>query len=211
MDTLTRDFTSYNCSSGTLRRPESNKQNNLNNAVSKNCNVKDDNHGSNPDVWKRMSNVRNDDEAVTNCLLTDIPFVISSSRETISSEDGTEKCDSYDLVASSNCNSQQSLSSSDFTSSQTSDKRGFYSFINSKDSFESNSQEPRDDSRYFEGDDKSPPGTPIRTKRPLRRKQKITLSPSTERPNSEQLKRPNTSDPFGVRDDFGKSASLSSL
>ena len=201
MDTLNRDFTSFNCSSGTLRLET--KPNNLNNVVSKNCNVKDGNNDNDnsPEIWKRRSNLQSGDDPEA------VGLTIANSFETFYSDDGTEKSGCYDLVANSNNDSLLSLSSIDLDPNQPLDKQGCYSFVNSQDSVGSSCKDSLGNSTHSEGVDLSAPRTPVHIPprpSPLGRKKQTTLPPSREKPKSEKVNQKHSSDPLGLRDDFGK-------
>ncbi|XP_028403605.1 uncharacterized protein LOC114526261 isoform X2 [Dendronephthya gigantea] len=192
MDTLTREFASYNCSSGTLPgSKETNKPIHLNNFKPKDCNLQNGSN-SNNDIWKRFSsNGITNDEQTPNSVLTDTSLTRSHSCETLCSNDSDENYHSYDLVASSE-GSFVSLDS--LAESQASDNRGFYSFVNSKDSCDNS----------MKGD--SAPNTPREMKRPiptpLTKKNRLTVPIPTKRMN--QLQPPTVNDPLSIPDDFGK-------
>lgn len=207
MDTLNRDFTSFNCSSGTFHLD--NKPNNLNNVVSKNCNVKDGNNDNSPEIWKRRSNLQGDDDPETVGSGNDhLGLTIANSFETFYSDDGTEKSGSYDLVANSNNDSLLSLNSIDLDPNQSLDKQGCYSFVNSQDSLGSSCKDSLGNSIHSEGVNLSAPGTPVQIKcprpSPLSRKRQKTLPHSLEKPKSEKVNQRHSSAPLGLRDDFGK-------
>ena len=189
MDTLNREFTSFNCTSGTLPgSKEKSKPNNLNNYKPKDCNLQNGTT-SNSDIWKRMSNAITGDDQIPNSYSTDTPLTRSNSAETLCSDDSSDNYHSYDLVASSE-GSLMSLHS--LAESQASDNHGFYSFVNSKDN-SSNSG--------------SAPNTPGELKRPkpapITRNNHLTVPPTTKKMQQLQSKPPNN-DTLAIPDDFGK-------
>ncbi len=192
MDTLNREFTSYNCTSGTLPgSKEGSKPNNLNNFIPKDCNLQNGTT-SNSEIWKRMSNAVTGDNQTPNSFSTDTPLTRSNSAETLCSDDSNENYHSYDLVASS-AGSLASIHS--LAESQASDNRGFYSFVNSKDSCNNSLHSD------------SAPNTPGEVKRPmpapLTRSNHLTVPPPTKRMQELQSK-PTNNDPLAIPDDFGK-------
>lgn len=187
MDTLNREFTSFNCTSETLDGHKGSKPNNLNNFVSKDCNLKNGTT-SKSDVWKRLSNANTGDEQTPKSTIS--PLTRTDSSETLCSDDSSENYNSYDLVASSE-GSLVSLNS--IAESQASDNHGFYSFVNSKDSGEELNH--------------SAPNTPGELRRsrptpPLTRNNHLTVPPPTKR--LQQLLPKQTNDPCAIPDDFGK-------
>lgn len=193
MDTLTREFTSFNCSSGTLRgNKEGSKPNNLNNFKPKDCNLQNGTT-SNSDVFKRKSYPIMGGDNVHTSFSTNVPLTRSNSAETLCSENSSENCHSYDLVASSE-GSLVSLRS--LAESQASDNRGFYSFVNSQDSCNNS----------MRGD--SAPNTPGEVKRPMptlkTRNDRLTVPIPEKKIQQLQLK-PINNDPLVIPDDFGKS------
>ena len=192
MDTLTREFTSFNCTSGTLPgSKEKGKPNNLNNYKPKDCNLQNGTT-SQSEIWKRMSNAITGDDETPNSCSTDTPLTRSNSAETLCSDDSNENCHSYDLVASSE-GSLVSLHS--LAESQASDNHGFYSFVNSKDSCNNSVNSG------------SAPNTPVEKKRPMpspiTRNNHLTVPPPTKRMQPLQTKPPHN-DPLAIPDDFGK-------
>ena len=197
MDTLNREFTSFNCTSGTLPgHKEGSKPNNLNNFVTKDCNVQNG-MTSNSDVWKRKSNALTLDDETPNSFSTDTPLTRSHSSETLCSDDDSENYHSYDLVASSE-GSLVSLNS--VAESQASDNHGFYSLVNTTDGANNN---------LFNGDElnNSTPNTPEEVKRtkstPLTRNNHLTVPLPTKR--VQQLQKKQSNDGCVIPDDFGKS------
>ena len=192
MDTLTREFASYNCTSGTLPgSKEKNKPVNLNNFKPKDCNLQNGSN-SNNDIWKRISsNGVTSEEQTPNSVLTDTSLTRSHSCETLSSDDSDENYHSYDLVASSE-GSFASLNS--LAESQASDNRGFYSFVNSKDSPDNS----------MKGD--SAPSTPREVKRPiptpLTKNNRLTVPIPSK--IIQQLQSQAVNDPLTIPDDFGR-------
>ena len=187
MDTLSREFTSYNCTSETLpRSKEGSKPNNLNNFKLKDCNIQNGS-ASNGDTWKRMSNTN---DQTPNSVTTDIPITRSNSSETLCSDDSSENYHSYDLVASSE-GSLVSLHS--LAESQASDNRGFYSFVN-----------PDSCDNSVHGD--SAPSTPGEVRRlmpnPTTNNNLLTVPTPTKR--KLQQPKPTNNDPLPIPDDFGK-------
>ena len=192
MDTLSREFTSYNCTSGSLPgSKEGSKPNNLNNYKSKDCNLQNGT-ASNSDVWKRKSSAIIGDDHTPNSLLNNSPLTRSQSSETLCSDDSSENNHTYDLVASSE-GSLISLNS--LAESQASENHGFYSLIDSKGSCNNSVHSD------------SAPNTPDEIKRPIptppARKNNLTVPLPTKRIHQLQSK-PNNNDPLGIPDDFGK-------
>ena len=187
MDTLTREFTSYNCTSETLPvNNEGSKPNNLNNFKLKDCNVQNGS-ASNGDIWKLMSNTT---DQTPDSFPTDTPLTRSNSAETLCSDDSSENYHSYDLVASSE---GSLVSVHSLAESQASDNRGFYSFVNA-DSCDNS----------VCGD--SAPSTPGEVKRPMpnptAKNNLLKVPPPTKR--KPQQPKPVNNDPLAIPDDFGK-------
>jgi hypothetical protein len=193
MDTLNREFTSYNCSSGTLPgRKEGSKPNNLNNFKPKDCNLQNGTT-SNSDIWKRLSNAVTGDDETPNSFSTDTPLTRSHSSETLCSDDSSENYHSYDLVASSE---GSLLSLHSLAESQASDNQGFY-IVNPKDSCNNSLHSDSAPNTPSPGEVKRPMPTP------LTRNNRLTVPPPTKRMQQLQAK-PNNNDPLAIPDDFGK-------
>lgn len=187
MDTLTREFASYNCTSESLpRNKEGSKPNNLNNFKLKDCNIQNSS-ASNSDIWKRISNTN---DQTPNSLTTDTPITRSNSSETLCSDDSSENYHSYDLVASLE-GSLVSLHS--VAESQASDNRDFYSFVN------------RDSCDNSVNSD-SAPSTPgeVRRLMPNQATKNSLLTVPTLTKRKKQQPKPTNNDPLAIPDDFGK-------
>ncbi|XP_046839049.1 uncharacterized protein LOC124433295 [Xenia sp. Carnegie-2017] len=193
MDTLTRNFTSFNCvSSNSLTGSKDGmKPNNLNNFKEKDCNLHNGmNNKSN--IWKRVSNAVLADESEKMKFSNSNPTLTrTNSSQTLWSNDSYENDNSYDMVA---CSDGSLVSLHSLAESQASDNYGFYSLVDTKDSCNSS----------MNGD--SAPGTPRTERRPepisLAKNNHLSVPSPTKKHYISAL--PQECDPSSIPDDFGK-------
>lgn len=193
MDTLTRNFTSFNCvSSNSLTGSKDGiKPNNLNNFKEKDCNLHNGmNNKSN--IWKRVSNAVLADESEKMKFSNSNPTLTrTNSSQTLWSNDSYENDNSYDMVA---CSDGSLVSLHSLAESQASDNYGFYSLVDTKDSCNSS----------MNGD--SAPGTPRTERRSepisLAKNNHLTVPSPTKKHHISAL--PQECDPLSIPDDFGK-------